>query len=188
MAKQIEETGIGYRGSPVVDAGQNRRGPRPGDAAPDVSGLPGDRSLHRSLSEGTEHTLLYITWTPEELHGNRLVGATSPRAASARSVVVAADSAEGSWVDTAIADPEGRIAHRYGVGKHGEVFAIRPDGYVGMRAPIDDHARLHHYFAALYRASARSAREAQEPGGGTSSDPRLRIPNLAPEVTTFDSE
>jgi hypothetical protein len=153
MAKQTEETDIGYRGSPIVGAGHNRRGPRPGDAAPDVPGLSAGGSFHRLLSEGTEHTLLYIARTPRDLDGDRFAGAASPQAASARRVVVATEEIDESWVDSSIADPEGRVAHRYGVGQHGEIFAIRPDGYIGMRARINDHDQLQAYFTALYRAS-----------------------------------
>jgi hypothetical protein len=105
------------------------------------------------LSEGTEHTLLYITRTPQDLDGDRLIAATSPQAASVRRVVVAADEVVEPSVDVSVADPEGRTAHRYGVGEHGEIFAIRPDGYIGMRARINDLGRLHDYFATLYRAS-----------------------------------
>lgn len=68
-------------------------------------------------------------------------------------MVVAAEELEEAWIDSSIADLEGRVARRYGVGKHGEIFAIRPDGYIGVRARIDDPGRLHDYFATLYRAS-----------------------------------
>jgi 2-polyprenyl-6-methoxyphenol hydroxylase-like FAD-dependent oxidoreductase len=153
MAKQTEETDIGYRGSPIVEAGHNRGGPRPGDAAPDVPGLSAGGSFHRLLSEGMEHTLLYIARTPRDLDGDRFAGFASPQAASARRVVVATEEVDESWVDSSIVDPEGLVAHRYSVGKHGEIFAIRPDGYIGMRARIDDHDRLLDYFTALYRAS-----------------------------------
>ncbi len=154
FAAQTEETNISYRGSPIVAApGHYRRGPRPGDAAPDVPGLPAGGSLHQLLSEGTGHTLLYIARTPRDLDGDRLMVATLPRAASVRRVVVAADEVVGPSVDVSVADTEGRISRRYGVGEHGEVFAIRPDGYIGTRARIDDLGRLRDYFAVLYRDS-----------------------------------
>jgi 2-polyprenyl-6-methoxyphenol hydroxylase-like FAD-dependent oxidoreductase len=40
MARQMEETDISYRGSPIVEPGHDRGKPRPGDAAPDVAGCP----------------------------------------------------------------------------------------------------------------------------------------------------
>jgi 2-polyprenyl-6-methoxyphenol hydroxylase-like FAD-dependent oxidoreductase len=153
MAKRTEETDVGYRGSPIVEAGHDRRGPRPGDAAPDVPGVSARGSFRRSLYEGTEHTLLYIARTPGDLDGAYETVPASPRAASARRLVVAAEEVDESWVDSSIADPEGRIADRYGVGEHGEIFAIRPDGYIGMRTRLDDHNRLDDYFATLYRAT-----------------------------------
>ena len=48
-------------------------------------------------------------------------------------------------------DPEGRIARRYGVGEQGEIFAVRPDGYMGWRTRIDDPDRLLDYMSKLYR-------------------------------------
>ena len=67
---------------------------------------------------------------------------------------MAAESADESRIDTAIADPGGRTAHRYGVVERGEVFAVRPDGFIGMRALIDDNGPFRAYFATLYRVSA----------------------------------
>jgi hypothetical protein len=131
------------------------------------------------LSDGTGHTLLYIVRRTQDLEGDRPVAATSPQAASARHVVAAADRTDGSWIDTAIADPEGRIAHRYGIGDHGEIFAIRPDGYIGMRARIDDPGRLHDYFAALYRDSALPGEMSEKVRTGTRDSPAERGEELS---------
>ncbi len=115
MADQIEETTISYRDSPIVArAAHHRDAPEPGDAAPDVPGLAGGRSLHALLAEGAGHTLLQV---------------------GPAKVEPAADSLDGLVVTPEI-DPEGLVAERYGVGDHGGLFAIRPDGYVGAR-PAD---------------------------------------------------
>jgi len=66
-------------------------------------------------------------------------------------VAVATEEFDESPFDAAVVDPEGSVARRYGVGDHGELFAVRPDGYVGLRTRIDDPSRLRDYVAKLYR-------------------------------------
>lgn len=154
LATQMEETDIGYRNSPIVETHHGRKRPRPGDAAPDVPDLSTGGSLHNLLSEGTEHTLLHVLRTPEDIERTRVVATAHPPAVPVRHVVVSADGVAEPWVDAAVADPRGRIADRYGVGERGEVFAVRPDGYVGIRSPIDDQGPFRDYFAALYSMPA----------------------------------
>ena len=79
-----------------------------------------------------------------------------PRPAAVRQVIVATEELTGLTVDAAIVDPKERVARRYGVGDRGELFVVRPDGYVGMRAPIEDATRLRDYLAKLYRTLDRS--------------------------------
>jgi hypothetical protein len=152
MARETEETGINYRGSPIVlGSGFHLEGPRPGDAAPDVPGVYEGRPLHGLLSEEAGHTLLWVARNPRELDGVRSAAAL-PHPTPARHVAVAAEEFDASPFDAAVVDPEGSVARRYGVGDHGELFAVRPDGYVGLRTRIDDSSRLHDYVAKLYRA------------------------------------
>lgn len=66
-------------------------------------------------------------------------------------MAVAAEEFDATPFDAAVVDPEGSVARRYGVGDHGELFAGRPDGYVGLRTQIDDLGRLHDYVAKLYQ-------------------------------------
>jgi hypothetical protein len=42
----------------------------------------------------------------------------------------------------------------FGVGERDEIFAVRPDGYIGLRTRIDDPSRLRDYMAALYGTAA----------------------------------
>ena len=115
LADQTEETEISYRDSPIVAQGrQGHGGPRPGDAAPDVPGLAGGRSLHELLAEDSGHTLLEIGAPSSE-----------PAAQSLRRVTVTPDI-----------DPEGLVARRYGVDQAGRHFVIRPDGYIGLSAAV----------------------------------------------------
>ena len=122
LANQVEETTINYRDSPVVAGAGRSGGPRPGDAAPDVAGL----SLHAALAEGTGHTLLQIGGAP---------GAGGPGVpASVRRVFVSEGTSSEPGYDLTLFDPEHRIQGRYGVSDEGALFAIRPDGYIGLRA------------------------------------------------------
>ena len=106
------------------------------------------------LSEGSGHTLLWIARTRRELDAMRLGAADLPVGASTRHVVVAGEKSPELPVDVAITDPAGRVARRYGVGERGEIFAVRPDGYIGLRTRIDDPSRLRDYMAALYGTAA----------------------------------
>ena len=151
MAREMEETGINYRGSPIVlGSGRHFGGPRPGDAAPDVPGVYEGRPLHGLLSEEAGHTLLWVARNPRELDGARS-GVVFPPSTHVRYVAVATEEFDGSPFDAAVVDPGASVARRYGVGDHGELFAVRPDGYVGLRTRIDDPSRLRDYVAKLYR-------------------------------------
>jgi 2-polyprenyl-6-methoxyphenol hydroxylase-like FAD-dependent oxidoreductase len=122
LANQTEETNINYRGSPIVAGGKQSGGPRSGDAAPDVAGL----SLHAALAEGTEHTLLQVGGAPRE--------AEPGVPASVRRVFVSEGTSSEPGYDLTLFDSEHRIEGRYGVSDEGALFAIRPDGYIGLRA------------------------------------------------------
>jgi 2-polyprenyl-6-methoxyphenol hydroxylase-like FAD-dependent oxidoreductase len=122
LAHQIEETDINYRGSPIVAGAGHSRGPKPGDAAPDVAGL----SLHTALAEGTEHSLLQIGGEPRD--------AEPGVPGSVRRVFVSEGTSSEPGYDLTVFDPEHRIQRRYGVPDEGALFAIRPDGYIGLRA------------------------------------------------------
>jgi hypothetical protein len=151
MARETEETGITYRRSPIVlGSGHHFGGPRPGDAAPDVPGVYEGRPLHRLLCEEAGHTLLWVARNPRELDGARS-GVVFPPLSHVRNVAVATEEFDGSPFDAAVVDPAGGVARRYGVGDHSGLFAVRPDGYVGLRTRIDDSSRLHDYVAKLYR-------------------------------------
>jgi 2-polyprenyl-6-methoxyphenol hydroxylase-like FAD-dependent oxidoreductase len=134
LANQTEETNINYRGSPIVAGGKHSGGPRPGDAAPDVAGL----SLHAALAEGTEHTLLQVGGAPRD---------TEPGVpASVRRVFVSEGTSSEPGYDLTLFDSEHRIQSRYGVSDEGALFAIRPDGYIGLRATQSETDATAGYF------------------------------------------
>ena len=138
LADQIEETDIAYRDSAIVGSSDRRKGPQPGDAAPDVAGIA--PALHTALAEATGHTALYVT-------GDEQMAAAPAAPHGVRRLLVAAG--DPGTFDGALIDPERRIAERYGIGKEGGLVLVRPDGYIGLRASLDDEAAVASYFAAV---------------------------------------
>jgi hypothetical protein len=138
LVDQVEETDIAYRNSPIVaGAAGGRHGVHPGDAAPDVPGVP----LRGSLIDGTGHTALYIA----------PAGPATPVTAAgiSRHVLVAGTAADAAGFDEVIADPQGIVSERYGVGDAGGLVLIRPDGYVGLLAQFGDDAAVADYRSRL---------------------------------------
>jgi len=139
----VSQLGVHYRKSPVVlELGEWRAGPRAGERAPDASLYRGHRAI--SLFEamcGPEHHVLIFTGTRD--------GASMPLADSweKRSkmapfpcrVIVVGRNISG---DSALSDSDGRAHALYGVPEAGGIYLIRPDGYVGARAPLIDAANM----------------------------------------------
>jgi hypothetical protein len=137
LADQTEEIDVGYRDSEIVGSGRSGHGgPWPGEAAPDVPGL--DAPLHRALAAGSGHTALYVAGAD---------GPTAPLALDGLRHVLA--GGDGSSFDEVIADPERRVAERYGVGHAGGLVLVRPDGYIGMRANLGDEYSVTEYLARI---------------------------------------
>jgi hypothetical protein len=145
MASQTEEITIGYRDSPIV-AGPAHHGPghhrvAAGDHAPFVA----DRD-HAELdvvraAGGSGHLILSIA--PDTLPA---MPARAPDGTV--QLLIAATGAPIPGYDAVIEDPLAVVAIRYGLPRGGRV-AIRPDGYIGLVAGLDDDCR--DYFARLAR-------------------------------------
>ena len=138
LADQIEETDIAYRDSPIVGPSDRRKGPQPGYAAPEVAGIA--PSLHTALAGATGHTALYVAGANEV--------PTAPAAGGGLRRLLVAASDPGTF-DGVLMDPERRVAERYGIGSEGGLVLVRPDGYIGLRASLDDEAAVASYFAAV---------------------------------------
>ncbi len=124
LADQTEETSIRYSGSTITSGRAPRRGaPRPGDAAPDVTGLAGGVALHTRLAASVEHTVLHIA----AAGAPAAVPAAGGPAAS-RNIAVGDAGIDGPDV---IVDPTRAIARRYGFGDRAGTVVVRPDGYLG---------------------------------------------------------
>ena len=68
-----------------------------------------------------------------------------------RHVLVAAADGERGF-DAVIADPERRVAARYGVADEGGIVLVRPDGYIGLLANFTDDALVGKYLENVVRA------------------------------------
>jgi len=62
--------------------------------------------------------------------------------------LVTADEAHVGGYDTVIADPNDFVAQRFGLTRGGRVV-IRPDGYIGVIASLDDTTTVADYFAKV---------------------------------------
>ena len=135
LADQVEEIGLGYRGSPIVLGRPHRGRLSAGDHAPHIA----DRAVQEQLS---------AAWPPG-FGGHVIVTVAGPGqapapaegASDARQVLVAPaiDGRSGGYF-AAIADPRGQVAARYGLRAGGRVI-IRPDGYLGYVGDVDAPAR-----------------------------------------------
>jgi hypothetical protein len=126
LADEMEEIVVGYRESPIVVDG--RRGPvRAGDAAPDVAELG-----LASRIVGEKHTLMIVPGADGVVPETRYP-------IDADVVTVAPDG------DGDVSDPERKVAARYGLEKDGGVVVVRPDGYVGVIAGLEDTAPVWTY-------------------------------------------
>ncbi|GEL23027.1 3-(3-hydroxyphenyl)propionate hydroxylase [Pseudonocardia sulfidoxydans NBRC 16205] len=128
--------GVSYRGGPLAP-GVDGDGPRPGDRAPDATGLvppDGDRPVRLfDLLRGREWTLLGFGVTPPEVgEGVRCV-----------------EIGPGGVVDT---DGHARDAY---LPVDGELVLVRPDGHVGIRTT--DAAEVRAYLAGVLPGERVSA-------------------------------
>ncbi len=147
LAAQLEETDIGYRRSPIIAGRPGRHGVRPGDHAPDLTGT-GLREM--LIGRGLATTALVFGNVPFE---------TALPLAGLPLIRIGGDAALAGPGSDLLADPDGRIARRYGA-RRGDVVLVRPDGYVGfVGSLVDGDAVL------AYRAAAGCAAT-----GGTSSN------------------
>ncbi|HYY01166.1 MAG TPA: FAD-dependent monooxygenase [Mycobacterium sp.] len=140
LAERAEEVDINYQGSPIA-VGRRLRHAKivAGDHIPHVL----DEAVQKQLSAacGAQHT------------GHAVVtvaaGPVAPAAGEGQwQVLVTADDTAVAGYDAVIADPNGLVAQRFGL-RNGGRAVIRPDGYLGAVAALDDTTTVADYFAKI---------------------------------------
>ncbi|MDR3656859.1 MAG: FAD-dependent monooxygenase [Mycobacterium sp.] len=141
MAETAAEVNINYRNSPLaVDRCPRRAKVAAGDHVPHMF----DAVLQKQLSavfgpDNPGHAVLIIT-----------AGQVAPAAGcpGQTQVLVSDDDSPVAGYDTVIADPKRVVAQRFGL-ENGGRAVIRPDGYVGAVASLDDTTTVADYFAKV---------------------------------------
>jgi hypothetical protein len=141
MADLVEEVNIRYEDSPIAVGRRPRRAKVVAGAhVPHIL----DASVQKQLSavcgvQNTGHAVVTVA-----------AGRVAPAARGDRQtqVLVTADDTPVAGYDTVIADPNGVVAHRFGL-KHGGRVVIRPDGYIGAVTSLEDATTVAGYFAKV---------------------------------------
>jgi 2-polyprenyl-6-methoxyphenol hydroxylase-like FAD-dependent oxidoreductase len=139
MAETAEEVNIGYQGGPIAVGRRVRRAKVvAGDHVPHII----DAALAKQLSaacDGTGHVVLTVA--------ARHVAPAAGGLGQTQVLITTSDTAVAGY-DAVIADPEGVVAQRFGLRNGGRVV-IRPDGYIGAVAALDDTTTVADYFATI---------------------------------------
>ena len=141
MAENAEEVNISYKNSPLAVGRRPRRAKvTAGEHLPHVV----DAAIQKQLSavcsaQNTGHVVLTVA-----------AGHVAPAAGGhgPTQVLVTAGDAPVAGYDTVIADPNGLVAQRFGFNNGGHIV-IRPDGYIGAVASLDDTTAVADYFAKV---------------------------------------
>jgi 2-polyprenyl-6-methoxyphenol hydroxylase-like FAD-dependent oxidoreductase len=141
MAENAEEVNINYRKSPIVVRSRPRRAKlAAGEHVPHLT----DAALQKQLG---------AVWGPDNTGHVILTIATHPVAPAAgdagqTQVLVTTHDAPVAGYDSVVADSEGLAAQRFGL-KNGGRIVVRPDGYIGAVAALDEGTTVADYFAKI---------------------------------------
>jgi 2-polyprenyl-6-methoxyphenol hydroxylase-like FAD-dependent oxidoreductase len=141
MAENAEEVNINYWKSPIVVGSRPRRAKlAAGEHVPHMT----DAALQKQLGavwgpDNTGHVILTIAT-------HRVPPAAGD--AGQTQVLLAPDDAPVAGYDSVITDPEGLAAQRFGL-KNGGRIVVRPDGYIGAVAALDDSTTVADYFTKI---------------------------------------
>ncbi len=125
-----------YRYSPLVES--THKGPvRAGDAVRTVAGVDLWSALAHRDPSGSGHALMLVADGAGTFPDYAVP-------AGVETIRVAPTGGAG-----ALADPDGLVAARYGLGEHGGAILARPDGYVAAVADPSHLTELDDYFAAI---------------------------------------
>jgi 2-polyprenyl-6-methoxyphenol hydroxylase-like FAD-dependent oxidoreductase len=141
MAENAEEVNINYRKSPIAVGSRLRHAKiAAGEHVPHMT----DPELQKQLgaargADNPGHVVLTIA-----------AGRVAPAAGGPgeTQVLVTTDEIPVAGYDAVVADPKGIVAQRFGL-KNGGRVVIRPDGYIGAVAALDDTTTVAGYFAKV---------------------------------------
>jgi len=154
----LAEVHVGYPASPLSEDHGGSKGPSAGDRAPDarLTDLPkGETRQLFNLLQGTRWTfLLFAGADPTARNGSvweslsATLGLRYGASLSTWLLLCGDSSAIERPVANSVRDDERDAHNRYGVGATPCLYLIRPDGYIGFRASLEDR---HHLIAYLER-------------------------------------
>jgi 2-polyprenyl-6-methoxyphenol hydroxylase-like FAD-dependent oxidoreductase len=141
MAETAEEVNVGYRHSPIV-VGRRPKHTKvaAGQHVPHVA----DEMVQKQLRAVCDaQTLGHVVLTVAARKVAPAAGAPGQV-----QVLVTGDGVPAAGYDTVIADPKAVVAECFGLKKGGRVV-IRPDGYIGAIAALNDATTVADYFAKI---------------------------------------
>ncbi len=160
LINALAELSISYRHSSMVqdDHGKGARGRarlHAGDRAPDGKVWTDQWEATHQLFEflsGTCHTLLVFSQQQREADAkalDRALAEFQERVESYQIIQGTSRSSEQEGTSKKLYDPDGSLAHCYGLANGGLVL-IRPDGYIGFRSRSIRGEHLHRYLQNLF--------------------------------------
>jgi len=144
LANNAEEVNIGYSASPIAVGRRPKHAKiSAGEHLPHIL----DEALQKQFSaacgtQNTGHAVVTVATAqvaPAAGSGQAQVLVTTSQTAPAIPV---------AGYDAVIADPNGLVAQRFGL-KNGGRVVVRPDGYIGAVASLDDTTTVADYFAKI---------------------------------------
>jgi 2-polyprenyl-6-methoxyphenol hydroxylase-like FAD-dependent oxidoreductase len=136
MANEIEQMTVEYQYSPLVDS--SHKGPvRAGDAVRKVDGIDLWSTLAHRDPSGSGHVLVLVADS---------AGTVPDYAAPSGAQTIPVVPRGGVGV---LADPDRRVAERFGLVEHGGAILVRPDGYIGAISDPFHLTALDDYLEAI---------------------------------------
>lgn len=151
MVSKTEEVTVAYRHSPIAlgPAGHHGGPGHHGAAAGDHMAYIADAAVQQQIAAAWgagKPGHLILTIAPDRDAADRAAAVAAAPAGDAVHVLVTAGGERVPGYDAVIADPAGGAAAAFGL-RHGGRVVVRPDGYIGLIASLDDDAAG--YFARL---------------------------------------
>jgi 2-polyprenyl-6-methoxyphenol hydroxylase-like FAD-dependent oxidoreductase len=140
MADAAAEVNVAYRDSPIAVGHRVRHAEVvAGDHLPHLTDAEVQKQISSVCGQDTDHTVLTVA-----------AGHVAPAAGGPgqRQVLITADDTPVAGYDAVVADPNGVVAQRLGLKRGGRVV-VRPDGYLGAVASLDDTTTVADYFAKI---------------------------------------